>query len=151
MSGDQPRLRRFGEHLMPDQETHSGGCMCGAVTYVTTGKLRPVLDCHCRQCARWTGNSVMATASRTENLTIQGQENLTWFASSDHAERGFCKQCGSKLFWRLPNIASVSIMAGSMTNPTGLHIAAHLFVADKSDYDIIGNDATQFPGSRTDA
>ena len=126
---------------MSDNKITTGACLCGAVKYRATGKLRPVLNCHCRQCARWTGNSVMATASRNEDLEIDDETTLSWYKSSDWGQRGFCNQCGSSLFWRMPDSGVTSIMAGTIDKPTGLKIAAHVFVEDKGDYDIIGDDA----------
>ena len=40
-----------------------------------------------------------ATQIKSELLEIEGLSNLTWFQSSATAKRGFCKICGSQLFW----------------------------------------------------
>jgi len=125
---------------MSEAEMRKGGCLCGAVTYQVRGRMRPVLNCHCRQCARWTGYSVMATAARSGNIAIKGEDNISWYLSSDWAERGFCAVCGSNLFWRMPESGEISIMAGTLTPPTGLRIAAHIFVDDNSDYCEIRDD-----------
>ncbi|MCF6445620.1 GFA family protein [Nereida sp. MMG025] len=109
----------------------TGGCLCGAVTYRVTGALRPVVACHCTQCRKTTGNFVTATSALRENVEIQG--DVTWFASSETAKRGFCGTCGSNLFWDGPGI-NLSIMAGTLDGPTGLKTAGHIFCADKGDY-----------------
>lgn len=111
-----------------------GGCLCGAVRYHVTGKLRPVIACHCSQCRRATGSYMTATAAMRDDLTIEGAENLTWFISSDTARRGFCRLCGSNLFWEGKDLPYVSITAGSLNGPTGLQLDRHIFVADKGDY-----------------
>ncbi len=132
-----------GNPDMAEPDIHKGGCLCGAVIYHVTGEMRPVLVCHCRQCARWTGYKVMASAVKTPNLAIQSEGCLTWFTSSDHAERGFCAECGSNLFWRRPGSGSISIMAGTLTPPTGLKIVGHVFAKDRSDFDVIDDDLPQ--------
>lgn len=35
------------------------------------------------------------------DVLFEGQQHITIFDSSEWAERGFCKQCGSHLFYRL--------------------------------------------------
>ena len=34
-------------------------------------------------------------------VTIEGQDSITQFSSSEWADRGFCKHCGTHLFFRL--------------------------------------------------
>jgi hypothetical protein len=104
------------------------------VRYRVDGGLRPVIACHCSQCRRATGHYMAATAAMHEALTIEGADNITWFTSSDTARRGFCKICGSNLFWEGKGRPYTSITAGSLDNPTGLALARHIYVADKGDY-----------------
>jgi len=119
---------------MPE-EMIVGSCLCGAVQFELIPPVRNVVVCHCRQCARWTGYAVAATAVLPQNLRIRtGSEQLKWFASSSRAERGFCSVCGSSLFWKPAAATRIAVLAGTLEPPTGLAIAAHVFVGDKSDY-----------------
>ena len=111
--------------------THSGGCLCGKVTYQTNGPLRPVIACHCVQCRKTSGHHVAATSVAREQITISGQP--TWFVSSPTARRGFCGMCGSNLFWDGGG-ENISIFAGSLDGKTGLTLKGHIFCADKGDY-----------------
>jgi hypothetical protein len=77
---------------------------------------------------------VAATSTPAANLTFTSSDSLTWYRSSQSAERGFCARCGGNLFWRLVGGDSVSIMAGTLDTPTQLKITEHIFVGDKSDY-----------------
>lgn len=115
-------------------ETHSGGCLCGRVRYEVSGPLDDVVYCHCEQCRRQSGSWFAATRTNADALTIEGEANLTWFAASDDAKRAFCRHCGSHLFWRRNGSDEVSILAGSLDVPTGLHSREHIFVADKADW-----------------
>ncbi len=115
-------------------QTHTGGCLCGAVTYSIDGPMRDVVACHCGQCRKTSGHYVSATAVRAEHLTVTEDGALRWFRSSQAAERGFCGICGSSLFWRRLGGDEVSVMAGGLDGPTGLTIATHIFVADAGDY-----------------
>ena len=50
-----------------------GRCLCGAVTFKVTGKLRKVLVCHCSQCRRSSGHLWAATAAPVEAIEIDSQ------------------------------------------------------------------------------
>ncbi|WP_428548856.1 GFA family protein [Profundibacter sp.] len=115
----------------------TGGCLCGAVTYVVCGPLRPVVACHCTQCRKSSGHHVAATSCHRDDIEITGK--VTWYQSSDTARRGFCGTCGSNLFWDGPGV-NLSIFAGTLDGPTGIKMAGHIFCADKGDYYELGDD-----------
>ena len=127
-------------------EKHQGGCLCGAVRYEVTGPLRDVVACHCSQCRRTSGHFVAATSAPTTAIRVARSDGLTWYRSSHTAERGFCGICGGNLFWRAIDAPETSIMAGTLDTPTGLKLAEHIFVADKSDYYSLDDGLPQQPG-----
>jgi hypothetical protein len=114
--------------------------------------LRPVSFCHCKQCRRTSGHFVAATACDATDLQLLDDGGLCWYRSSPRAERGFCGKCGSSLFWKPDHGRHVSIMAGTMDTPTGLHADEHIFVAEASDYYALADGLPQFeyhsPGTR---
>jgi hypothetical protein len=126
---------------------HTGSCLCGAVRLTTTGNLRGVVYCHCSQCRKQTGHYFAATNVSNADLTIDGGENITWFRSSDFAERGFCRTCGSALFWKPRDGDDISVLAGLFDKPTGLKGECHIFLADKGDYYSVGDDLPKFEKS----
>lgn len=121
---------------MSDDESSTGGCLCGGVRYVVRGKLRDVIGCHCSQCRRTSGHYVAATSAPEDRVSLTSSETLRWYSSSDRAQRGFCSRCGGNLFWRPLDAtpARIGIMAGTLDAPTGLRMQQHIFVGDKSDY-----------------
>jgi hypothetical protein len=129
-------------------ETHSGHCLCGAVRFRTSGPLREVVACHCSQCRRQTGHFYAATNVADEGLDVEGGESVTWYRASETASRGFCRTCGSALFWKGDGSTHTSIMAGVFDQPTGLRIGVHIFCADKGDYYEIDDSAPQYAGGR---
>jgi hypothetical protein len=118
---------------MPNQ-IHTGHCACGAVRFKAHGELRDVLYCHCSQCRRQTGHFLASTAAEDIDLEVEGAENVAWFQSSPEAKRGFCKICGSGLFWKNTTKSYTSILAGSFDEPSGLKAEGHIFVGDKGSY-----------------
>jgi hypothetical protein len=112
----------------------AGGCLCGAVRYEVRGTLRPVVLCHCTQCRRTTGHFLATTAARHADFRLLTEQSLEWYDSSPEARRGFCRRCGSTLFWQGAGRDYVSIAAGTLDDSSGLKAACHIFVADKGGY-----------------
>lgn len=129
-------------------EERTGHCLCGAVRFRTSGELREVVACHCSQCRRQTGHFYAAIDVLDNDLTVEGGENVTWYRASDSAGRGFCRTCGSALFWKGDGSRHTSLMAGTFDQPTGLKIGVHIFCADKGDYYEIDDDAPQLAQNR---
>ncbi|MCP4936756.1 MAG: GFA family protein [bacterium] len=134
---------------MGKQDNLEGGCLCGAVRYEVAEPFSNVEVCHCSQCARWTGHLLSSFTVQKNKLTLDGDENIGWYQSSELARRGFCKTCGSSLFWERNNATKTDILVGSLDRssdqPTGLKTTRHIYVADKGDYYDIGDGVVQFP------
>ena len=115
-------------------EIHRGSCLCGAVRYEVGGPLREVIGCHCTQCRKQTGHYMAATAAKLAHFRLLADSGLAWYEASPTAKRGFCRVCGSTLFWQGHGRDYIAIAAGSVDGPTGLKVAGHIFCADKGDY-----------------
>ena len=123
----------------------TGSCLCGAVRYSVSGKLRPVIGCHCTQCRKTSGHHVAATGAARADIAISGR--VRWYRSSPAARRGFCPVCGSNLFWDGPG-SHLSIFAGTLDGDAGLRLAGHIYCADKGAYyDIPDHDLPHVAGN----
>lgn len=130
------------------QENHNGSCLCGAVRFTIRGQLGKISFCHCSQCRKQTGLYYASTDVPDDHVEITGSENVTWYRSSDNAGRGFCSVCGSALFWRGDGADQVSILAGSLDQPSGLAAGSHIYCADKADFYEIVDNLPRFAASR---
>jgi hypothetical protein len=128
-------------------ELRRGSCLCGKVHFETRGNLRGVVYCHCSQCSKQTGHFLAATNVQDDSISVSGEENIGWYEASHFAKRGFCKNCGSVLFWKHNELDYISVMAGAFDYPSGLRAESHIFVADKGDYYEIGDDLPQYEKS----
>jgi hypothetical protein len=118
----------------------TGSCLCGAVKYEAQN-LRDVIACHCLQCRKQTGNYMSATAADDVDFKLTEERGLKWYRSSSSAQRGFCSECGSVMFWRGEGKNYVAITAGSLDGPTGLKLSGHIFCSSAGDYyEITGGD-----------
>ncbi|SPJ24405.1 GFA family protein [Palleronia abyssalis] len=131
----------------PADLSTTGGCLCSEVSYRVTGRLRPVVACHCTQCRRTSGHFSAATSALREDIEVEGE--VRWYQSSDAARRGFCPICGSNLFWDGGG-ARLSIFAGTLDGPTGLTTQGHIFCASKGDYYEIADSTKQAAGADSD-
>ena len=77
-----------------------GHCLCGSVKVTAKNASDHVGACHCKSCRRWGGGPFMEIDCGAE-VQIDGGDNVSIFNSSDWAERGFCRNCGTHLFYRL--------------------------------------------------
>jgi hypothetical protein len=114
-----------------------GACLCGAVSVEVAGAPEHQPEaCHCAQCRRQTSHVFVGVNVRRDHLSVRGDENVRWYRSSATVERGFCATCGSALFWKptIPGYEFTSVAMGLFDPPTGLRLAKHTFVGEKSDY-----------------
>jgi len=119
---------------MSTTQTFSGQCLCGAVAFTISGKLRPVIYCHCEQCRRSSGHYVATTACKRAQIRFKSDAALAWYPSSPHAKRGFCSTCGSSLFWVPAHGRHWAVHAGTLDRPTGLRAAMHIYTQMAGDY-----------------
>lgn len=121
---------------MPDYPVRTGGCMCGDVRYRITGPVKQIVACHCRECRRMTGHFLASTDVWNDHFELTEKRGLGWYRSGDKSRRGFCKTCGSSLFFQVDGAEKISIGAGTLddASDTDLHIAAHIFTREKGAY-----------------
>ncbi|MEM9778346.1 MAG: GFA family protein [Pseudomonadota bacterium] len=75
-------------------EQLTGGCLCGAVHFVASGRPLRVGICHCDDCRKHHGALFYASAVFPEDaVTTTGEVR-------DYAGRCFCPICGSSVFAR---------------------------------------------------
>jgi len=91
-----------------------------------------------------------ATATSEDELDVDADHTLTWYLAAPGTRYGFCGRCGATLFWRVDDRPDhVSIAAGTLDPPTGLHTDSALFVAEHGDYHAREPAVTEWPGDQT--
>jgi hypothetical protein len=111
----------------------TGSCLCGAVKYEARN-LRNVIACHCGQCRKQTGTYMSATAAKNVDFKLTEARGLKWYRASDAAQRGFCGECGSVLFWKGDGKDYTAITAGSLDGASGLKLEGHIYCDNAGDY-----------------
>ena len=107
-----------------------GSCLCGEVEVQAMSLSTDVGACHCNTCRKWNGGPFLGIDCNTA-VTISGEENITSFSSSEWAERGFCGECGSNLFYRLKEADHYILCAGTFDDESVFELAGEIFVDEK--------------------
>lgn len=108
---------------------HTGKCLCGAVSFTAAEVEHHHHACHCGMCRRWAGSPLLAASA--SGVEIQGEEYITVYKSSEWAERGFCKTCGSNLFYRLSESGAYHMPVGIFDDQSAFVMKGEIFIDRK--------------------
>ncbi|MBC2776380.1 GFA family protein [Parasphingopyxis marina] len=128
------------------QPTIAGHCLCGAVT-VRTAPPEPHVDaCHCGMCRRWGGGAFLSLKLVTDPQ-IDGAGHIARYASSDWAERGFCRECGTHLFFFFKPSNGYSFTPGLFDDAEKFELVEEIFIDEKPAYYSFAGDAAKKTGA----
>lgn len=131
---------------MSDVNTGSGSCLCGSVRFTTETFSANIGACHCSICRKWGGGPSMSIDCGTE-VSFEGEENISIYDSSDWADRGFCKQCGSHLFYRLKQNQQYIMAAGLFDDDSKIVFDHQVFIEEKPAYYDFANETKNMTGA----
>ena len=129
-----------------DTVERRGHCLCGKVSITAKNASSHVGACHCRMCRRWGGGPFMEIDCGAD-VDIDGEGNVSVFDSSDWAERGFCRNCGTHLFYRLKKSGQHMVPVGLFEDSTSLVFKGQVFVDERPDYYEFANKTEDFTGA----
>lgn len=131
---------------MSDKFQATGSCLCGAVTITANNVSKSVGACHCDMCRKWGGGPLLAVDCGTD-VSFAGDENIAVFSSSEWAERGFCKTCGSNLFYRIKQNQQYIMPAGLFGDDQTFVFDHQIFIDEKPEYYQFANDTKNMTGA----
>lgn len=103
-----------------DRKVRAGGCQCGRIRFEARALLDNPHVCHCRMCQRATGNFFAPLVGvPNDALTWRAGEPAV-FESSEGIERGFCRDCGTPLFYRRRGGAHTSLNIPTFDAPADI-------------------------------
>lgn len=126
---------------------YHGSCLCGAIKFNVTDKIKNIIYCHCSLCRKAQG-SAFATNGNVEKKNfkfISGQDNLTTYQASETQTKLFCKTCGSPIMSKntlVPDMVRVRL--GTIESDINEHPVAHIFVASKANWEEISDNLPQY-------
>lgn len=123
---------------MKDFVSGESTCLCGSVKIIAKSINPKLTVCHCDMCRKWGGGPALALQCGTE-VDIEGSNKLHIFDSSAWAERGFCSNCGTHLFYRIKGSGEYNIPAGFFPGLKELEIEVQYFSDQRPDYYCFSN------------
>ena len=107
-------------------ERFTGGCLCGNVRIVASGRPYRVGLCHCLDCRKHHGALFLATAIFPQDaVTIEG-------ATHHYGGRHFCPRCGSSVFSRSDD--EVEVHLGALDAPNQLQPTYELWTVRRETW-----------------
>jgi len=110
-----------------------GSCLCGAVRFIGNTMKTSIGACHCEMCRKWASGPYMAVDCGSD-VEFEGEENIGVYDSSEWADRGFCKQCGSSLFWRMKQTQQHMMAAGLFDDEPNFKLDHQVFIDKKPGF-----------------
>lgn len=79
-------------------------------------------------------------------VDFEGEEKISVFDSSKWAERGFCSNCGSHLFYRLKESGQHMVPVGLFEDAADLAFESQVFIDEKPAYYEFSNKTRNLTG-----
>jgi hypothetical protein len=125
----------------------TGSCMCGAVRYECTAEPIAMVNCHCRDCQRATGTAFAAAMLVPANA-VEIVGNVNYYDvicdSGKIIGRGFCPNCGSRLFSKPPLPEFLGIMAGSLDYPSEFQPSMDIYTSSAQHWGCMNPELPKF-------
>jgi hypothetical protein len=89
-------------------------------------------------CRNWSGGPMQA--AQVGSVTFQGEQHIKRYASSEWAERGFCSECGTNLFYCLKEPQMYMLATGCFDDTEQFSLAGEIYIEEKpGGYDFAGD------------
>lgn len=127
----------------------NGSCFCGAVEFSAANSSKWCAHCHCSMCRKTHGAGYVTWVGYEQDQVTftRGGDQLTWYDSSAGAQRGFCRQCGSSMFFRSERWAGeLHIALGCMKSEIDRQPDANVFFDQHVDWMPVDTSLKQVDG-----
>ncbi len=121
-------------------------CLCKSVTLTVKTPINELGACHCSMCRQW-GGGPLIVGNGGSDVEIQGEQYIERYHSSEWAERGFCKQCGTHLFYHYLQSGNYFIPAGLLALNENVKMTSQIFIDEKPHYYDFANQTTKMTGA----
>jgi hypothetical protein len=123
-----------------------GGCLCGAVRFTAAPVAHDVGACHCGMCRKWTAGPFLALECGG-TVQVDDPSSLSFYRSSEWAERGFCAKCGTSLFYRMVGKDFYAVSAEAFDDTSGFGFTSQIFIDEKPSYYTFANATKDMTGA----
>jgi hypothetical protein len=124
-----------------------GRCLCGAIRLGVAEPPSHLDACHCGMCRRWGGGPALGFSASAVDITPM--EEVTTYDSSEWAQRGFCRRCGSHLFWKARGKDLYFLPAGLFEDLGDVTFTEEIYIDHKPSYYSFANPTLKLSEAET--
>ena len=118
----------------------TGHCLCGKVTFETSGDAIATAVCHCDHCQRQSGGAFSVNIIMHESQLKVNGELATYEERGEnnddvYVRRRFCPSCGSPIVSELAKTAGVvAVKAGVLDDRSGVSPTVEVWCVDRQPW-----------------
>ncbi|GKX35891.1 MAG: aldehyde-activating protein [Rhizobiaceae bacterium MnEN-MB40S] len=128
------------------QQSLKGRCLCGSVQFTATPQSRDMNACHCVMCRRWSAGPFLAVDCG-DTVRYDSDDGLTFYPSSEWGERGFCRNCGTSLIWKMQGRPECHVSTQAFDDAGAFTLTSEIFVDEKPDGYAFAGDIEKMTGA----
>ena len=126
----------------------TGGCLCGAIRFETSGEPLWVAHCHCSHCRRHTGAAVATFVGFLDEQVMFVEGLRKMFESSPGVQRGFCNTCGTPISYEGDRCeGEIHLHISTMDDPDRFPANVHVFHSEKISWFETDDDLPRYKGT----
>ena len=133
---------------MKNNQSLTGGCICGQVKYQIIDKPLFTQACHCKDCKVLTGSSYVVNSSILENtLIVEGEVSSTELKAGSGAsyKTYFCTKCGNYVYADYDSaVGRLTVRTKTLDNAEKFPPQVHIFTKDKDPWLNLSEDVICF-------
>ena len=133
---------------MKNNQSLTGGCICGQVKYQIIDKPLFTQACHCKDCKVLTGSSYVVNSSILENtLIVEGEVSSTELKAGSGAsyKTYFCTKCGNYVYADYDSaVGRLTVRTKTLDNSEKFPPQVHIFTKDKDPWLNLSEDVICF-------
>ncbi len=132
------------------EHSYHGSCLCGTVSFKSTGEAAMTAHCHCTDCRKSSGTGHAShIAIPKEQISIKG--NVKGYSkpadSGNIVTRYFCPECVSPIYSTNSGLeALIFPRASILDNPDSFEAKVVVYRDSAVSWDKIDNNLPSFPG-----
>lgn len=120
-----------------DEKVMNGQCLCGAVKVSATPARETLTACHCDMCRKMCSGPFIAIEAALGTLTVDGP--VKRLQTSEWAERAFCEDCGSTLWYHMTEEGRAYHLSAGLFETGDMPINMEVWIDEKpSGYSFAG-------------
>lgn len=131
----------------------AGGCLCGAVRYLSSAEPKGVGVCHCTHCQKASGSAFSVNVFVPKDGFDMTGPVATYIDTADSGrtlQRRFCSTCGSSILSETAAFPGMLVLkAGSLDDRSWVKPGVHVWTASRQPWCDVPTGVTAFEKGRS--